>query len=713
MTHDLAEKPHPNPWSIVLPMAGVFLLMLLFFWSTRYFAYCEIYPFLNFAYPLLFGTAGVVLGGQISIQGKFIEPFPWAISASAGIATALVGFLIAYNSHKPECGGPPRYTMIITDLPSSLSASPGSLAPSIVIPEYDPSISAVAFRGSSYKKDITVTFDASSRFTLFLHVLQLKDNKYEFNRTCTLTFETGLPPGKMDAQAIAREGSAPRFSFDKNYFRRLEETAKSGSQSDYENNCLSARALDNSANAQPISPPFYVDAKIGDGASIRFVQKPNTNVASAPDLNQPDAGSGPIAKGKAVTPNETKESASLDPKLIEQLQARKTKTLASASNSVPQIAPIVLPKLPEQTTAAPRLQPAASEPTPPSKACRDTPSDSSLTLVKQFIGGNDLDFTTRKSIYANWDDVHCHVLSILFDPARPITQRARALRLTTFGLANIDDRKWQPGTKTYRDFSMPIPLLSRAEEDYIFALTQSNADALREQALLFVRTLPSNSIEDRLTKIARDIDSLPQPYKERHAIAAIYFYYNRIVEYLNEPPGNPLQERLMIRAEIGKYTARVTPWLRDPLFSNGNASSYRAMIAYATAIVEREKKLTNEQGRANFAKMLAELKSSSDGYPSNFLHIAQALAFVDGAQSQPILERIKKSQNYPPAVFLEDKAGNSTAELFAGPGDFSKIADKFKPDRNVRLLMRFNEWDMVLGNGQVGWMRRQANTASN
>ncbi len=736
------DRPNPNPWSIVLPMAGVFLLMVGFFWSTKFLGYCEIYPFLVFAYPLLFGTGGVILGGQISIQGKFIAPFPWAVSATAGVASALVGLLIAYNSQKPDCGGQPRYTMVITDIPSALSALPGRLAPEIVIPEYDRSITGVAVKGTGFKKDVTFTFDPSSRFTLALHILRLTDGKYEFYHTCTLTFETNAPPDRGEAHAITREGAAPRFSFDANYVQRLDETGRSGSQSTYKDNCLSARSLKEATSPQPISPPFYVDTTSGNGARVTFVREEPTKVASASGLNVPDigektAGDEPAAgaaAGRTTTAktetaaktggmNVAAAPAPLDPKLMAQLEARKTKNVASASNTVPTITPAdlpkpVVPKSIEQKAIEPKTTvssspPRPSELKPPARTCIDTAPAADAVLIGRFIDGDDLDYATRKSIYAKWEDVHCRVISAFLDQSKPDSQRARALRLLTFGLANVEDRKWQPGGKSYRDFSEPLPLLTEHEQDYIFSLTQSDTDVLREQALLFVRTLPADAIEQRLTQAASTIDKVPQPYKERYAIAAVYLYYNRVAEFLNETPNNTTKERIRIRAEVGRYAANVTPWLKDTLFTNGNASSYRAMIAYVTALVEREKKLTPDAGRFNFARMLDELRRSSDGYPSRFIHIAQALAFTNPGQSQPIMDRVKKATEYPPAVFVDEKLlSSSSTELFAGPGSFASIKEHFPLNRNVRLLMQYEDWDLVLGNGQVGWMQRQATVAA-
>jgi hypothetical protein len=702
-------------------MTAVMLLLLGFLWVASHLTYCNIYPYLFFAYPLVFGTAGVILGGQVTLQGKLIEPFPWAFTAGGGVACALIGFAIAYYAKAQECNRA-QYSMVITDIPSSLSAAPGQFAPDIVIPEYDTRISAVAFQGSGYEKDLTITFDASSRFILNLHILRLKGNKYEFYRTCILTFETSAPPSK-DMQVISRERTMPRFSFDKNYFQRLDETSKSGSLSKYENNCLSARMLNSGVNPRPISPPFYIDIKGGDGARVSFEQKETIKTAEAPDLAAPEINKTadakipfPVEKKPAQTTAQV-ETGTLDPKLIEMLQARKTQKVASAANTItiPAITPLETPKPIEVKIVPPPASAPPGDPQPPSKTCSESPPAATAALIERFIGGDDLDYPTRKSFYSNWDAVHCHVISILFDTSKSVAQRARALKLVTLGLSNTDDRKWQPGGRTYRNFGDSIPLLNRPEEDYIFALTQSNADALREQALLFVRTLPADSIAERLTKAAERLDRTTQPHKERYAITAAYFYYNRIAEYLNETPSNTIQERAVIRDQVKKYTASASFWLKNDLFSNGSgsASSYRAMLAYVTALVEREKKLTADAGRSNFAKMLSELRQSSEGYPSRFLHIAQALAFTNPSQSQAIMDRVKKATEYPPAVFIDEKLlPPSPGAIFVGPGQFDSISEDFKLNKSVRLLMQFEDWDLVLGNGEVGWMQRQSATAA-
>src|SRR5262245_25068902 len=103
-----------NPWGIIVPMVAIVLLFIGVMLSTRYLNYFQVYPFLVLIYPLIFGTAGAVLPGHLSLTGRASEQIPWKISATAGIGAALVGFLIAYQSSTPTNCDPPaprRYSL--------------------------------------------------------------------------------------------------------------------------------------------------------------------------------------------------------------------------------------------------------------------------------------------------------------------------------------------------------------------------------------------------------------------------------------------------------------------------------------------------------------------------------------------------------------------------------------------------------------------------
>jgi hypothetical protein len=731
MPADAAVKgrgPKGNPWAVVVPMAAIVLLLMAFFWASKYLRYCEVFPFLKFVYPLIFGTAGVVLGGQISLKGKLNEQFPWAISASAGIAAALVGFAIVAMSDKPACDGPAQYTLVITDLPA---ISPKNTPPSIIVPEYDTDIGAVVTRANSSTKDLKFIFDGKHRFSVQLYILKLNDKKeYEYYATCNIQFEVDGPSGKGTTFTIAKDGSAPRFTFDGRYLQRLAETSKNGKKSAVENACLKAQVVNGDGNPELVNGPLYIEIQTASGPKITFVRDTGSQTANANDAQHDPDLSARAASGAKIKTVEVIKSVPHVRQPKEKHIATLSPAAALSGTNEPKMAPPqlsteqrekILQEIRSKNAeeSAPAVVPEASSSNAAAKTralvsstlCASSPNQS---VVDRYVGGDDLNLATRKKLYRGWDELHCYVISILADSKRASADRARAIKLLTYGLANSDGGYWQPDGSAPRDFGKAIPYLQPQEINLLFELVQSDDDVVREQVLRLVRALPLDSLERLFRTEHRQIDSVKQPPRERLAIAASFLYYNRIVDYLNGDSDLSVSQKADIRKAIENEMTAALPWTNDALFTGNNGKSYRAMLYYAMGIVEREKQLSPDLGKARFSALLNALRKSADGYPTNYLHIAQALAIVDGGdQRQAILEKIKKAEWYAPAVFFDDTSNmGRMVDLFAGPGDDWKLKPQLKLSKNIRLLMHLKDWDLVHGDGQIGWMRRPQHTAS-
>ncbi len=165
------------------------------------------------------------------------------------------------------------------------------------------------------------------------------------------------------------------------------------------------------------------------------------------------------------------------------------------------------------------------------------------------------------------------------------------------------------------------------------------------------------------------------------------------------------------QAMNGEWNAGRT-WTQDSFFEGKSAKPYEAILLYAKGIVERERKLTDDQGRVSFASMLAVLRATEDSYPFNHLHVAQALAVVEGETStDAILKQISTADYYPAATLVEDEPSLSAAvyTLYAGPGkNFPSLRTEFHTQRGGRLLLRQGSWHLILAPERIGWVSQDA-----
>jgi hypothetical protein len=137
------------------------------------------------------------------------------------------------------------------------------------------------------------------------------------------------------------------------------------------------------------------------------------------------------------------------------------------------------------------------------------------------------------------------------------------------------------------------------------------------------------------------------------------------------------------------------------------------MLYYALGLVEHEKKLKPDQvAKENFDLMLNTLSQGAVVYPTNPLHIAQALALWHGGdQDIAILQRVKNADRTS-GVFLDQlglQAGVKV-DLYAGPGkQFPKLNRQVEVIGGVPVVLQLKDWDLVQSRDAIGWVQSVSN----
>jgi hypothetical protein len=485
----------------------------------------------------------------------------------------------------------------------------------------------------------------------------------------TQPFEEG-----QQFQLVRQKGSRFELEFDPQYFDRLEESLKTGDPSSAGYSCLRAwGVLKDTGQKQKknIVSPLYVSVPNGLDAVTTL------NIYKTPDI------------------------------LFFVKQASQA-TIASVSPADTVGGEVVA----RQNVRSNKLEIALAPVTRKVEGCPIAGDFQEKT--DKFLAGDELDRQARSQLYENWSTVHCYVWPIIAGLEKGVAslERSRAIKLLVNAIMNNSQMSdnaayWQPNGDSRRDFSRSLPFLRGSDLKVIVDLLATDDDLIRAEAIRFVRTLPVDPITVMFRDKLQHLGSLPAQQRERFAIAASFHYYNRTVEWLYEKSPDTTKINQAVQLEFNEGQA----WPKQIL--NNGAKAYEAMLHYARGIVEREKKLVVDLGKSSFQNMLGALAMTGEGYPSNYLHVAQALAVVHGGPStQDILRQIHSVEPYPPATFLENDTSFRDAQfdLYAGPSDKVALSLKLDSKSGVRLLLRQGDWHLVHAPNRIGWIHQAAST---
>ena len=366
----------------------------------------------------------------------------------------------------------------------------------------------------------------------------------------------------------------------------------------------------------------------------------------------------------------------------------------------------------QSSTAVIKPAPASDTVKPTRQVAGCNATDAQRSLVDKFIAGDDLDSNQRKELYKRWADLHCYVWPLVKSGSNGI-ERSRAIKFTVNAIINNslepNAAYWQPAGSNKRDFAKPLPLLNDSDYRTVFELLKSDDLPVRTEATRFVRNLPVDKFAILFNEQADKQDLLPSSQRERLAIAASFFHYGRIVEWLDESQEDAAKVTTAVTSEF-KSASR---WINKPALGE-SAKAYEAMLWYARAIVERERIRNDEAAKVSFRQVIESISATLEPYPSNALHLAQAAAVTfSGSDPNPLLKEIKTADVYSSSTPLSLPSAPSSLALYAGPGEaFKRVpAKNFTSPTGSRMLLRKGDWLFVQYRDQIGWIKREQKIA--
>jgi len=675
-----------RPEGVVKLIISITVLVALFLgaaYGAQHLAVCDNYYVIKLIYPFCFGALGVILGGSIVVDGALpLLGEKSRMRAAGGVAGAIVGFAIAQFAQPQECA--PRHSLILKGFPTSGSltiAQDGINKKREYIGLYDTTSTSIATTvertSEGTTRDLKFKFGAENKskdgFRVVLRFYRSGldgTQKFEPAWSCKIAVEIREPPsgGVKRYLLVASETSRYEVDFNPNFFQEVEEALKKGA-TEADVMCLKGRSkLDGEGVPieQRVEVPFYV-ARLKNyfGQELWYVVETRTQLSEKSAARQPEVVNGELSVG------EKGNSSAGDVVIVK-----------SAPSSGPS-------------------KPARSVAT-----CG--PSDSQL-LIDRFVRGDDLDPAQRKDLYKEWPNLHCYVWPLVKSEANGL-ERARAIKFTVNAMINnsLDGSNliyWQPAGSNKRDFSRSLPLLQEPDYKLVFELLKSDDLADRTEATRFVRNLPVDRFVTLFSEQADKQNALTNSQRERLAIAASFFHYGRIVEWLDPSADDNAKVAAAVTSEF-KAASR---WINKASLGD-SAKAYEAMLWYAKAIVERERIKSDGAAKASFKQVIESIAATSEPYPSNPLHIAQAAAVTfSDTDPTPILKEIRAADVYTSSTPLSFSTGQPAANplLYAGPGESHKRlpARTFVSGGNSRMLLRKGDWLFVQNNELIGWIR--------
>jgi hypothetical protein len=341
-----------------------------------------------------------------------------------------------------------------------------------------------------------------------------------------------------------------------------------------------------------------------------------------------------------------------------------------------------------------------------------------LTLnaqVDAYIQGENLD---RTQLYQSWDQVAGYVVQgfrTAISNGSP--SAARYVNLIANALNVIDDGKYLPPTvRPNWDESIKSDRLTKSNlipgfepDDYkriVSQLCSADQDS-RSASQRFLRLYPS----DNFYQSIQDLSKLTNCDLIFTSESAIYYFYNRIVEY----DGTFTLDAASVSWLQGNYDDGGN-WVKLASAKDPSQGVFGALLDFGYGLVLWDRGPGNQAAAiSHFRSMLQIIGSSNGIYPSNPGHIATALNKLNDPSSTSKTAASATPYN---ANGLHPVSGNyitngTSVALFALPETTSKHIGDVDSNGNVRIYLRANNWDLAQAGALIGWAQRTVTNAGN
>jgi hypothetical protein len=646
------------------------------------------YWLIELIFALLCGGAGALVGGSADVRSTLNIPgSPVKARLGGAIAMVLVGFAVAWLG-KPKTNEEATYSVEIQNVRRTMDVD--NVRYNVYMGPFDDYLSitrkgnlaivTIPAKDQEYKANLTVFTSERDSVKIFVR--------------CSLTFTSSTEPETTSTRQLLLD-SDQRFRLylsEASIEKAVHESIRTGHAIDNQP-CIEGATPTERGKRKLLNPyitvvPISARTWLLNAAHLS-ISPPYAVMASAfaedvPPTPLPTLG---------ATPQQLQQTTQLLHSSIAAVQP------SSAAVPPPPPAPPGSSTKAESSTTSSDGSPAPNAATP-------------LTVKAQvdaYIRGEDLD---RTQLYQSWNQVADYVVQGFRAAATsdsPLAARfvnliANALNVADNGkyLAPTVRPNWDQSTKSDRLAKInAIPGFQADDYKNVVALICSSHAANRSAAQRLLRLFPSDNFYQSIQALAKQ----PSCDVVFASESAIYYFYNRIVEYDGTFPLDAASKNWI----QGNYDDGAK-WVKIASAQDTSRGIFSALLDYGYGIVlwDRSDVANQKTATTYFRSMLQTIGSSGGIYPSNPAHIATALNKSESPNSTSKTAGSAVAYN---ASQLRPIGGNyiangTTISLFALPETASKQVGMANSSGSLRVYMRANNWDLVQAGPQIGWAQR-------
>lgn len=662
------------------------------------------YWLIELTFALLCGGAGALVGGSADVRSTLNLPGS-PVQARLGGATAMVivGFAVAYVG-KPTELQRPVYTVEIDGIDRTKFVD--DVRYDVFIGPIDDDISVLR---RSNVAEITMP-TAVQQYKVGVTVFRNDRNNPTIFARCILTFESKNGPEIRTLELIPDPDNHFRLQLAKNYIDKVvreHEAQDSGNRRAIENEpCVEGvtttaeHGQNKLLNGNFNLVPSELMSRFVDVVHFRR-PSPYAIMASAIESDVPPT---PLASGSTLAP-----AITVGPLPVSRANTLPSGKISSALSESTLTQPVsVTPPTPVSIT-----NPSLSSGVPSGSNVKELQAQ-----VDAYIQGQNLD---RTQLYQDWSQVAEYVVQGFrkeFSNDSPLA--ARYLNLITNALNVIDKGKYlaptlrPDGDQSTRPNRLQDPIPAFQTDDYhrvVNVLCAADADS-RSAAQRLLRSFPADSFYAPLQKLKNQGNCKFAYVYE----AAIFYFYNRIVEYDGTWTLND-NDRKWLNDNVNDGNN----WVRLAVSQEARDDACAALLnfGYGLDLWDRTGDSRSQtDAKQQFQSMLTTLGSSKGFYPSNSAHIAIALAAINNQGSSSKIFKVADSATRFAANILHPTTGNYVTgaagiTMFAVPDATTKPVDTINAAGNVRIYLRVTGWDLVQAGTKFGWSQRILTSAKN
>jgi hypothetical protein len=719
----------PAPFQIIMAVATLVLVTVVSFVAVSIvgdlFTGNRItYWMIELIFALLCGGAGALIGGSAVVRSTLRIPGS-PVHATLGGATAMViiGFALAYIGQPPL--EEPVYALDIHSVPDRKTV--GSDEYRVFVGAND---SDITFSRDPDNVSLKIPPRVGTHRLLIAVYRPIgKDLSRTFAR-CELSFEiiAGERTGPTPMDVLSVE-SAPQshLYFAQHYVEQAVAASLQRNEAIVDESCVEGHVVTKS-DTTPLDGHFTLQSNSIGSRALGFARLrplPRYSMLARdrsnldPQDTQPDLP--PHARSVLGRASVLSVTSSHEPSRQSTPAPLRAEV---ASGSGPKITTgSAEPGAGERSTAPPPPAPISAPGPTATPTARIEPTTTAATSsgslneqVDAYVRGEDRD---RTQLYQSWSKVADYVVQGLrSESTKGSVLVAPYLNLISNALSAIEDGKYLPPTlrpnwnqslRSDRLLAKNLDLPGFRAGDHrivVDALCSSDED-VRRAAQRLLKLYPSNHFYQSLQALPKlpDFDRCRMGFI---AETAAYYFYNRIVEY----DGTFALDKES-QAWIAQNYAEGTDWAKRGEAQDGPRPLFTAMLDYGRGLVlldhgERKDAL------ASFNQMMDAIRTSDGIYPSNPRHIAITLRLTQdpgrNAKALQTAVAVTPPDRHPVAKSYVVTEG--TVPLFAVPDSSPTPFAKMKSEVIVNVYMRLGNWDLVQGDGQIGWARRVVASAA-